>query len=121
MTTDVDTRRPPAGPRLPGRWVRPGAGPLGPVLGAVSFADVATTGLALSIGSQERSPGGAVVLAAAGLAGLVVLKLLAMILVWALRRGWPPVGVAVGWGLAGITAGAVAWNLSVLSRAVPVS
>lgn len=94
---------------------------LAAVLVGVSLADLTTTAVALSMGARERSPGGAAVLAVAGLAGLVVLKLLAMALIWALNRGWPPIGRAVGWGLAGLTAGAVAWNLSVLGRGVPAA
>ena len=84
---------------------------LGLALGAVSMADVVTTVVALSWGLQEMSPGGSVALATAGAAGLVVLKLGAMALVWALSRGWPVVGRSVGWGLTAITAVAVAWNV----------
>ena len=81
------------------------------MLFAVSLADVVTTAVALSLGMSEVSPGGAVALATAGILGLVVLKVLAVVLVWALRRGWPTVGGAVGWGLVAITGAAVAWNL----------
>jgi hypothetical protein len=84
---------------------------LGVALVAVSLADVVTTVVALSWGLQEMSLGGTVALATAGAAGLVVLKLGAMALVWALSRGWPAVGRSVGWGLTAITAVAVAWNV----------
>lgn len=96
---------------------RPAAGTLASMLFTVSLADIATTAVALSLGAPEVSPGGAVALATLGVVGLVVLKLLAGVLVWALRRGWPSVGLAVGWGLVAMTGAAVVWNLHQLGSA----
>ena len=109
------------GPDRLGPALRRRLAPVTSVLAVASAADIATTAVALAWGAHEKSPGGALALAAAGLVGLVVLKLLAMIFVWALSRGWPPVGQAVGWGLAGITGAAVVWNLSMLGRALSVA
>jgi hypothetical protein len=81
------------------------------LLVGLSVADIATTALALSRGGNELSPGGGVMLAAMGLGGLVVMKFLAVTLVWVLRRGSPFVGRVVGWGLAVMTFSAVASNL----------
>lgn len=83
----------------------------------ISVADLATTATALSLGAVERSPGGAMLLAGLGLAGLVVLKVLAVGLVWLLDRGWPAVGKGVGWGLVAMTSLAVGWNTLALGVA----
>lgn len=87
------------------------------VLVIASVADLATTALALSLGAPEQSPGGAAVLAAAGVAGLVALKLLAIAFVWFLDEVWPVVGRGVGGGLACVTTAAVTWNVVMLGSA----
>ena len=87
------------------------------VLVLASIADVATTARALSLGAPERSPGGAAVLAAAGIAGLIGLKVGAIALVWILDKAWPAVGRGVGGGLTCMTAAAVTWNFYVLGSA----
>ncbi|HET7489771.1 MAG TPA: hypothetical protein VFJ85_17725 [Acidimicrobiales bacterium] len=87
------------------------------VLVGLSVADLATTASALSLGAVERSPGGAMLLAGLGLAGLVLLKVLAVALVWLLDRSWPAVGKGVGWGLVALTFMAVSWNMFALGGA----
>jgi hypothetical protein len=87
------------------------------MLALVSAADVVTTAVALSLGAAELSPGGAAVIAVAGIAGLVAMKLLAVVLVWVLNRGWPAIGRSVGAGLTIMTGAAVAWNLYTLTKA----